>query len=183
MPFELEPTDLDPVAVVTGRVFLDDRGSFTETAKQSEFDRLGLPRFVQQNQSRSRLGVLRGIHYQLEPHAQGKLVRVASGRIWDVAVDLRSSSPTFLQWFGMELTGDVPAMLWIPPGFGHGFVAMSEGAIVQYQASAEYHADSERSIVYDDPSIGIAWPDVGGAFVLSDKDKAAPNVAQADVFA
>ncbi len=110
-------------------------------------------------------------------------MRVASGRIWDVAVDLRSSSPTFLQWFGMELTGDVPAMLWIPPGFGHGFVAMSEGAIVQYQASAEYHADSERSIVYDDPSIGIAWPDVGGAFVLSDKDKAAPNVAQADVFA
>lgn len=175
-------TALDPVATVTSRVFSDDRGSFSETAKQSDFDALGLPRFVQDNESRSHRGVLRGLHYQLEPHAQGKLVRVAWGSIWDVAVDIRASSPTFLQWFGIELTGADSTMLWVPPGFAHGFVAMSDDAIVQYRTTAEYHAESERSIVFDDPAIGIDWPDPGVATILSQKDADAPRVSDAEVF-
>lgn len=181
MTLEIEPTELEPVAILTGHVFKDDRGTFRELGRTSEFETLGLPRFVQENESRSRLGVLRGLHYQLEPHAQGKLVRVASGNIWDVAVDIRVSSPTFLNWFGLHLSDSEPTMLWIPPGFAHGFLVLTEGAIVQYWMTSEYNAASERSITPMDPTVAIAWPEVG-EIVLSDKDATAPVVGDADLF-
>jgi dTDP-4-dehydrorhamnose 3,5-epimerase len=182
MPLRIETTELGPVAIVTGPVFLDDRGSFRELGRQSEFETLGFPPFVQENESRSRSGVLRGLHYQLEPYAQGKLVRAVSGSIWDVAVDIRASSPTFLHWFGLHLTDSEPTMLWVPPGFAHGFLVLTEGAIVQYWMTAEYNADSERSIAPMDPAIGIEWPGLNVDVVLSDKDAAAPLVVDADVF-
>jgi dTDP-4-dehydrorhamnose 3,5-epimerase len=128
------------------------------------------------------LGVLRGLHYQIEPHAQGKLVRVVSGSIFDVAVDVRASSPTYLDWFGIRLNDSDSAMLWVPPGFAHGFLVLTEWAIVQYRMSSEYHPQSERSISPLDPALGIAWPAFGGEIVLSDKDATAPVAAIADVF-
>lgn len=183
MVLEIERTSLDPVAILTAQVFADDRGYFCELGKRSEFKALGLPRFVQTNESRSRRGVLRGLHYQLDPHAQGKLVRVVSGSIWDVAVDIRASSATFLQWFGVELNDVTPTMLWVPPGFAHGFLALSDDAVVQYNTTAEYHSESERSILWSDPTIGIEWPDSDVELILSDKDASAPSCSDADVFA
>lgn len=182
MAFRIERTSLAPVAVLTGQVFTDDRGSFRELGKQSEFEALGLPVFVQSNESRSRLGVLRGLHYQLDPHAQGKLVRVVSGSVWDVAVDIRASSATFLSWFGIELNGETPTMLWVPPGFAHGFLALTDDTIVQYNTTAEYHAESERIIRWNDPAIGIEWPATGFDILLSQKDSEAPIASDTDVF-
>ena len=181
MALTYEETELAPVAVLTGDVHSDDRGAFRELGKQSEFRAFGLPPFVQENESRSHRGVLRGLHYQLEPHAQGKLVRAVSGAVWDVAVDIRSASPTFGEWFGMTLSGDDHTMLWVPPGFAHGFLALTDDAIVQYRITAEYHAASERSIAYDDARINIDWPVVGD-FTISAKDRDAPRFADADVF-
>lgn len=183
MPLQIQPTHLDPVAILTGPVFEDERGSFRELGKWSEFQALGMPRFVQQNESRSRLGVMRGLHYQLEPHVQGKLVRVVSGSIFDVAVDVRASSPTFLDWFGLRLSDTQHTMLWIPPGFAHGFLALTDDAIVQYWMTSEYNTMSERGIAPTDPAIGIEWPDVEGPILLSEKDAAAPVAAEADLFA
>lgn len=183
MALRIEHVSPAPVAIVTGEVFTDDRGIFCELGKQSEFDAFAFPRFVQANESRSRRGVLRGLHYQLDPHAQGKLVRVVSGAVWDVAVDIRASSPTFCDWFGLELDEGNHQMLWIPPGFAHGFVALTDDAIVQYRMTAEYHAPSERAIAWNDQSIDIAWPDAGAEIILSGKDESAPMLEDADVFA
>jgi dTDP-4-dehydrorhamnose 3,5-epimerase len=182
MAMQLEQTRLEPVAILTRQVFTDERGSFSEVGKQSEFDALGLPRFVQTNESRSRRGVLRGLHYQLDPHAQGKLVRVVVGSVWDVAVDIRKSSPTFLEWFALELDADAPTMVWVPRGFAHGFLTLTDDAIVQYTTTAEYHEGSERIIAWNDPAIGIDWPNMGEDVVLSSKDSAAPDAAETDVF-
>jgi dTDP-4-dehydrorhamnose 3,5-epimerase len=136
----------------------DDRGWFAEVFNAREFAKAGLPdRFVQDNQSFSRRGVLRGLHYQLgEP--QGKLVRVLSGQIWDVAVDLRPESPDFGKWDGFYLTGDEIEFLWIPEGFGHGFLVLSETANVLYKTTGFYHPAGERCIRWDDPTLNIAWP-------------------------
>ncbi len=127
-------------------------------------------------------GVLRGIHYQLAPHAQGKLVRVTVGRVWDVAVDLRRSSPTFGKWVGVELSAANHKQLWIPPGFGHGFLVLSETADVLYKATDHYAPDHDRSLRWDDPRLGIDWPLDGVKPILSAKDAGAPLLDDADVF-
>jgi len=171
------PTDLPGVLVVEPRVFGDDRGFFFESYTQNTFDAaVGAPvTFVQDNHSRSARGVLRGLHWQDAPHAQGKLVRVVAGEIYDVAVDLRHHSPTFGRWFGIRLSAANRAQLWLPAGLGHGFLVTSEFAEVLYKATDFYAPASERSIRYDDPELAIDWPDVGVAPVLSTKDAAAGN--------
>lgn len=160
----------------------DDRGWFAEVFNATSFEAAGLPsRFVQDNQSFSRRGVLRGLHYQLG-QPQGKLVRVLSGHIWDVAVDLRPGSPDFGKWAGFHLTGDEIEFLWIPEGFGHGFVVLSETANVLYKTTGFYHPAGERCIRWDDPTLNIQWPlhEVGTPSV-SAKDAVGKLFAEADL--
>ena len=160
MSFAFEPLAIPGLVLVKPRVFPDDRGFFLETYKRSEFAVAGIDAdFVQDNHSRSTRGVLRALHYQLPPFAQGKLVRVSEGRIWDVAVDLRSSSPTFKKWVGVELSDENHHMFWIPPGFAHGFVALSDTVHLLYKCTAEYDKPSERGIRWDDPELAVAWAD------------------------
>jgi dTDP-4-dehydrorhamnose 3,5-epimerase len=164
-------------------VFGDERGRFLELGRDSEFDALGMPRFVQTNVSVSRRGVLRGIHYQLPPHPQGKLVTVLDGAIWDVGVDLRRGSPTFAAWVGVTLDAESANLLYVPPGFGHGFVTMSDSALVMYRTTAYFDPDADRAVAHDDPLLGIEWPDTGAPVELSDKDREAPSVRDAELFA
>jgi dTDP-4-dehydrorhamnose 3,5-epimerase len=170
--------------LVHPRVFSDERGLFYESFNQWAFDEAvgGHVEFVQDNHSRSVRGVLRGLHYQLPPAAQGKLVRATRGAIYDVAVDIRRSSPTFGTWVGYELTEDNFLQLWIPEGFAHGFLALTDVAEVQYNATAYYAPDLDRSIRWDDPAIGIEWPLAGTTPIVSAKDAAAPSLAEAEVF-
>jgi len=179
---KVETTSLDGVLVLEPRVFGDARGFFFESFNARAFRQAtGLDAvFVQDNHSRSARNVLRGIHYQVA-RPQGKLVRVASGRIFDVAVDLRRSSPTFRRWTGVEMSADDHRQLWVPPGFGHGFVVLSESADVLYKTTDYWYAEHDRSLLWSDPAIGIRWP-VSGAPIVSDKDAAAPLLAQADLF-
>lgn len=181
MPFTFHAMSIDGPVVVEPRVFSDTRGVFFETYKASEFAAAGIVEpLVQSNASVSRAGVLRGLHYQLPPHAQAKLVRCVSGAIFDVAVDIRRGSPTFGRWVGRELSEENRLMLYLPAGFAHGFLTLSPQAEVNYQVSAEYHPSSERGIRYDDPSIGIEWP--GDTALLSDKDTTYPALEAAEVF-
>ncbi len=173
------------MCVVRPRVHGDDRGCFLETWREDQFEEIGLGgRFVQDNQSVSRRGVLRGLHYQLSPAEQGKLVRVAHGAVFDVAVDLRRSSNTFGAWIGRRLDGQSHEMLWIPPGFAHGFYTLSETAVLVYRCTGGYSAEHDRSLRWDDPGIGIDWPLADDVELeLSDKDRAAPGLADAELFA
>jgi len=171
--------------VIVPRRFADARGNFTETYnKQRLFERIGYDGgFVQDNQSHSKRGVLRGLHYQVVPRVQGKLVRAVIGVVFDVAVDIRRSGPTFGDWFGVELSAEEGNQLWIPPGFAHGFLALTETADVLYKATDFYSPEHERSIRWDDPTIGIAWPtERVGRVLVSDKDAEAPPFADAEVF-
>ncbi len=172
------------VATVDPVVFSDERGFFSESfnaAVFSEHVSSGVE-FVQDNHSRSVKGVLRGLHYQLPPMAQGKLVRVVDGAIYDVAVDVRRSSSTFGRWVGEELTSENHRQLWVPPGFAHGFIVLSDTADVLYKTTEYYSPQHDRGIRWDDPSIGIDWPDVGIDPMLSQKDAEAPFLPEADVF-
>lgn len=163
------------------KVFGDDRGFFLETYNQATFKALGLPTcFVQDNHSGSRKGVLRGLHYQLK-QPQGKLVRAIRGEIFDVAVDLRRDSPQFGEWFGVVLSADNKRSLWVPPGFGHGFLVMSEFAEVAYKATALYAPKYERSILWNDPGIGIEWP-LDSEPTLSEKDRAGLLLKDAETY-
>jgi dTDP-4-dehydrorhamnose 3,5-epimerase len=163
-------------------VFGDDRGFFLETWNASAFAGAGLDfQFVQDNHSRSARGVLRGIHYQIE-RPQGKLVRVLSGAVFDVAVDLRRSSPPFGQWVGCELSAENFRMLWVPPGFGHGFLTLTEHADFAYKCTELYAPPFERSIRWDDPTLVIHWPAQESPFTLSAKDSVAPLLADAEVY-
>jgi dTDP-4-dehydrorhamnose 3,5-epimerase len=182
VPFEFVPTRLPDVVLIRPRVFGDARGFFMETYKRSAFAEAGFPDFVQDNHSRSTRGVLRGLHYQADPHAQGKLVRATAGSIFDVAVDVRRHSPTLGAWVAARLSAENREMLYVPPGFAHGFLVTSDVADVQYKTTGEYHAPSERSIRYDDPAIGIEWPDIGVDPIVSDNDAAAPGFADAEFF-
>ncbi len=184
MTFTTEPlSELPDVWLITPKVFPDERGHFLETWQADKFRDIGLDvAFVQDNQSSSRRGGLRGLHYQLPPYAQAKLVRVVSGEVFDVAVDVRRSSPTFGKWAGQILSDATHQMLWIPQGFAHGYIALSDHAIVAYKASAAYAADAERSLRWDDAAIGIQWPEVDGGPILSPKDLGAPVMADADIF-
>ena len=158
------------VILMTPTVFGDERGFFMETFRQNEFEEhCGKYSFVQDNHSKSRRGILRGLHYQLK-QPQGKLVRVTQGRVFDVAVDLRQDSPTFGDWVGVELSDDNRQMLWVPPGFAHGFYVLSETAEFSYKCTDYYAPDDEYSLRFDDPALAIKWP-FNGEPQLSDKDR------------
>ncbi len=176
-------TELDAVVLDT-TVLSDDRGFFYESYSKSRFEAAtGLDQeFVQDNHSRSVKGVLRGLHYQLPRMAQGKLVRVVQGAVLDVAVDIRRSSPTYLEWIGVELTEDNHKQLWVPPGFAHGFLALSDKADLLYKVTEYYSPQHDRGIRWDDPDIGIDWPDVGIDPILSHKDAEAPFLRNAEIF-
>lgn len=178
----IHPTNLKEVKLIEPRVFEDSRGFFFESYNQRSFAELGIREtFVQDNHSKSERGVLRGLHYQLiEP--QGKLVRAVRGEVYDVAVDLRRSSPSFGQWTGHLLSEDNKQMLWIPEGFGHGFLVLSPVAEVLYKATGFYAPQGERSILWNDPEIGIQWPEIGVPS-LSKKDAAGKPLREAEVFA
>lgn len=176
-------TALPGVLIIEPKVFGDARGFFLESWNAKSFADAGIAvDFVQDNHSRSAHGVLRGLHYQLE-NPQGKLVRVTQGAVFDVAVDIRRSSPTFRQWVGVELSADNHRMLWIPPGFAHGFLVLSDSADFLYKCTTLYHPPSDRGIRWDDPDIGIQWPSLSGEPQLSAKDAAAPRLADAEIFA
>jgi dTDP-4-dehydrorhamnose 3,5-epimerase len=182
---KVESTRLPEVLIVEPRVFGDVRGFFQESWNKARFDEaVGQPvDFVQDNHSRSSRGVLRGLHFQIQ-QAQGKLVRVVSGRVFDVAVDLRRSSPRLGQWVGVELSADNHRQLWIPPGFGHGYLTLSDTADFLYKATDYYAPEHERALAWDDEYVGIEWPlaELGMAPVLSAKDLAARRWAQCELF-
>jgi dTDP-4-dehydrorhamnose 3,5-epimerase len=177
-------TELPDVVLIVPRVHGDSRGFFMETWRAESFREAGIDvDFVQDNFSSSSIGTLRGLHYQIE-QAQGKLVRVVSGEVFDVAVDVRKSSPTFGRWVGETLSAENKHQLWIPPGFAHGFFVVSERAEFEYKCTDYYSPEHERSIRWDDPDIGIDWPlTAGEAPVLSEKDAAAPFFKDADYYA
>lgn len=177
------PLAIPEVILLEPKVFGDARGFFFESFNQESFRQAtGLDvQFVQDNHSRSAKGVLRGLHYQLPPKAQGKLVRVVSGAVFDVAVDLRGNSSTFGQWVGMELSEDKNNQMWIPPGFAHGFIVLSESADFLYKTTDYYAPELERCIIWNDPAIGIKWP-VDVEPVLSAKDKEGKSLDDAECF-
>jgi dTDP-4-dehydrorhamnose 3,5-epimerase len=168
------PLAIADVLLIHPRVFGDARGFFIESYKKSEFSELGLPDFVQDNHSRSTQGVLRGLHFQKDPHQQGKLVRCVQGEIWDVAVDIRPQSATYGQWVAETLNETNYAMLYVPPGFAHGFVVLSETAEVLYKTTAEYAPKSDAGIIWNDPELAIEWP--VNTPLISDKDAMLPTL-------
>ncbi|MEO8313417.1 MAG: dTDP-4-dehydrorhamnose 3,5-epimerase [Pseudomonadota bacterium] len=178
------PTGVAGVLIIEPRVFGDARGFFLESWNEKSFAAAGLDmKFVQDNHSLSSQGTLRGLHYQMR-QTQGKLVRVVSGEVFDVAVDLRRSSPTFGQWVGVTLSAENKRMLWVPQGFAHGFYVTSERAEFLYKCTDFYDPESEHTLAWDDPGIGIQWPLVPGApLQLSAKDKLGKKLAEAEVFA
>jgi len=182
MPYTVTTTTLPEVLILTPKVFGDARGFFFESFNALDFAQctgLDVP-FVQDNHSKSAKGVLRGLHYQIQ-HPQGKLVRVTQGEVFDVAVDLRRSSPRFGKWEGVVLSADNKRQLWVPPGFAHGFVVLSDSAEFLYKTTDYYHPEFERSLLWSDPTVGIQWP-VGSEPLLAAKDKAAATLDVAEVF-
>jgi dTDP-4-dehydrorhamnose 3,5-epimerase len=181
MPATFQPNpEISDVIVLEPRVFADDRGWFMETYKQSEFTAKGIGSvFSQDNHSLSTAaGVIRGLHYQKDPAAQGKLIRCIVGTIYDVAVDIRRGSPTYGRWISVELSADNRRILWVPPGFLHGFCTLTEQSEVVYKTTAEYSPAHERAVRWDDPTLSISWPTK--APLLSAKDAKAPSLADAD---
>jgi len=185
MPYTVSKTNLPDVLILEPKVFGDARGFFYESYNARDFAAAtGLQvEFVQDNHSQSAKGVLRGLHYQIQ-HAQGKLVRVVRGEVFDVTVDLRKSSATFGQWAGVHLSADNAKQLWIPPGFAHGFLVLSESAEFLYKTTDYWHPSHERSLLWNDPALGIEWPLPAGldAPVLAAKDAAALMLSQAETF-
>lgn len=170
---EITETPIAGLLVITPRVFKDDRGYFLETFNAKNLQQVGISTsFVQDNESKSTKGVIRGLHYQLNPYAQAKLVRVIEGRVFDVAVDLRNGSPTFGQWYGVELSGDNKKQLYIPRGFAHGFSVLSESAIFAYKCDGYYNSQAERGIIYNDPDLNIDWKVKETDALVSEKDQA-----------
>lgn len=177
------PTDIPEVLIVQPQVFIDDRGFFLESYQKQKFSCAGVSyEFVQDNHSSSHQYTLRGLHYQVS-HTQGKLVRVVIGEIFDVAVDLRRSSPDFGKWVGVNLSSENKHQLWIPPGFGHGFLALSNRADVIYKTTDYFDPQGERCIRWDDPDLAIDWPiSKGRTPIVSKKDGSAPFFQEAEVF-
>lgn len=177
------PCAIDGPLIIEPRVFGDERGFFLETWNAAAFSAAGLDlTFVQDNHSRSQKGVLRGMHFQ-NPGAQGKLVRVVSGAVFDVAVDLRRSSPTFGHWAGVELSAANKRMFWVPEGFAHGFLTLEDGTDFLYKCTAPYAPQNEHSLAWDDPDVGIEWPLAGIEVQLSGKDQAGLPLDQVEAFA
>lgn len=182
-------TKIKDLLIFEPRVFADDRGWFMESFNQQSFEKalaergLDVPNFVQDNHSFSKKGVLRGLHYQLNPHAQGKLVRVVQGRAWDVAVDIRRDSETFGQWVGVELSGENHKQFWIPAGFAHGFIALEDNTQFLYKTTDYYSKECERAIVWNDPELAIEWVlEANLEPILTEKDKDAPFFSLANKF-
>jgi len=176
-------TGIPDLLILEPKVFGDDRGFFLESWNERVFADLGLDlKFVQDNHSRSARGVLRGMHFQ-QPNPQGKLVRVVNGRVWDVALDLRRSSPTFGKWAGVELSAENKRMFWVPPGFAHGFVSLEDVTDFLYKCTAFYDPSNEHSLAWDDPAVGIEWPLEGLEPQLSTKDQAGKPLAEIEGFA
>ena len=170
MPFEFERCEIPEIVLVKPKVFGDERGFFMETFKSSDFAEFGLPTvYTQDNHSKSKAGVLRGLHYQLDPFAQGKLVRVVTGRIFDVAVDIRKGSPHYGKWVGRELSEKNKHMLWVPPGFAHGVYVLEDDTHLLYKCTGEYAPHAEQSLIWNDPAVGIKWP-FEGIPQLAEKD-------------
>ena len=182
MPYTITKSNLPEVLILEPRVFGDDRGFFFESFNQRNFQQAtGLDvNFIQDNHSKSSQGVLRGLHYQIH-HAQGKLVRVTQGAVFDVAVDLRKSSPAFGQWVGVELSAENKRQMWIPPGFAHGFLVTSASAEFLYKTTDYWYPEHERSLLWSDPTVGIQWP-MDGEPKLAAKDAAGKIFAEADSF-
>ncbi|TMH36123.1 MAG: dTDP-4-dehydrorhamnose 3,5-epimerase [Betaproteobacteria bacterium] len=178
---KVTPTELPDVLLIEPRLFADQRGFFFESYNRRALSDAGLEaEFVQDNHSRSMRGVLRGLHYQIE-HAQGKLVRVISGEVFDVAVDIRRSSPTFGRWTSMALSAQNKRMLWIPAGFAHGFLVVSDIAEFLYKTTDYWYSEFERTLLWSDPALGIAWP-LAGSPTVAPKDEAGRPLALADVY-
>jgi dTDP-4-dehydrorhamnose 3,5-epimerase len=176
MPFSFEKPAIRGLLIIRPDRFEDNRGWFMESYKHSAFSKAGIPdTFVQDNYSLSTKGVVRGLHFQVPPYAQGKLVSVVRGKVWDVAVDLRVESATYRQWYGVELSEENQTLFYIPPGFAHGFCALADDTRFLYKCTAEYHAPSERGIKFDDPDIGISWPVQN--MIVSERDAALPSFA------
>jgi len=180
MKFTQSP--LSGVIVLEPQVYRDPRGLFFESYNERTFREAGIGEgFVQDNVSRSIRGTLRGLHYQMHPKAQGKLVRVTDGEVFDVAVDIRRGSPTFGKWFGVRLSGENLRAMYVPPGFAHGFVTLSERAEFHYKCTEFYAPECDRGIRWNDPAIGIAWPVEPDPRLLSEKDRDAPLLADAEI--
>lgn len=178
MPFLIEKGPIDGLFIIQPKIFGDARGYFLETWSEKAFAESGLNiKFVQDNQSKSKKGVLRGLHFQ-EKYPQGKLVRVIQGEVFDVAVDLRAGSKSFGKWHGVILSGELQNQFYIPQGFAHGFLVLSEIAVFAYKCTDFYHPEDEGGIRWDDPEIGIEWPDLGMAYSLSAKDQVLPEISR-----
>jgi dTDP-4-dehydrorhamnose 3,5-epimerase len=182
-------TEIPDVVLIEPIVYADHRGWFTESFNERRFheglEKMGLPKpapFVQDNHSCSLKGVLRGLHYQLPPHAQGKMVRVVQGSAFDVAVDIRRKSPTFGRWVGFELSADNKRQLWIPPGFAHGFIALEDNTHFLYKTTDYYSKESEACILWNDMQLNIQWPLPNSVIQVAQKDAQAPLLAEATVF-
>lgn len=174
MPFTFIPCQISGLYEVQPKIFGDRRGYFFESYNERDFSTAGLAlQFVQDNQSQSARGSLRGLHFQ-KTHPQGKLVRAVSGEVFDVAVDIRSGSPTRGKWYGVILSGEKQNQFYIPPGFAHGFLTLTEQAVFAYKCTDFYYPEDEDGIIWNDPAIGIKWPDLGMDFILSEKDKKLP---------
>lgn len=180
---QIQTTSIPDVLIIEPKVFGDERGFFYESFNARKFEELTgvATTFVQDNHSKSAKNVLRGLHYQLQ-QTQGKLVRVVAGEVFDVAVDIRKSSPTFGHWVGVVLSGENKRQLWVPPGFAHGFVVTSDSAEFLYKTTDYWAPEFERSILWNDPAIGIEWP-IEGTPLLSGKDQVGKPLAEAEVFA
>lgn len=178
MSFTVTPQSIPDVLLIEHREFADERGAFTETFRASAFEELGLPAFVQDNQSRSARGVVRGLHYQVNPNAVGKLVRCLKGRIFDVAVDLRQGSVSYGNWTAIELSGDDSKMFYVPEGFAHGFMALEDDTLVAYRQTGYWSAAHERALVWDDVDLAIDWPKLPAR--LSPKDAVAKCFSEVD---
>ena len=182
MPYTVVPTELPEVLILEPKVYADARGFFFESFNQRDFEKAtGLNiKFVQDNHTRSAQGVLRGLHYQIQ-HPQGKLVRVIKGEVFDVTVDIRRSSFTFGKWAGVTLSADNKWQLWIPPGFAHGFVVTSASAEVLYKTTDYWYPEHERSLLWNDPQLGVRWP-LSGAPILAAKDAAGKPLSEAETY-
>ena len=179
MPFKVKRANIPDILIIIPDIFKDERGFFLEFYKYSDFTSFGIDEyFVQDNYSRSTYGVLRGLHYQKNPYAQGKLVKCIKGKIYDVAVDIRKNSNTYGKWFGTELSEDNNIILYIPTGFAHGFVVLSDTADVLYKCTEEYSPENDRGIIWNDPDINIKWPITNP--IISSKDMKNPRLNEAD---
>jgi len=181
MPFSFTPLDIPDVILVEPKVFPDGRGFFFETFKASDFESASLPtHFIQDNFSFSKKDVIRGLHYQKQPKAQGKLVSVLKGGVWDVAVDIRRESPTFLKWVAVELNDQNHHLLYIPPGFAHGFIALTEDVHLLYKCTNEYDPRADAGIHWNDPQLAIPWP-LSDHPIVSAKDAVLPLLKQTEL--